>query len=344
MNKTKQTGGLDYFKIIAALLVIAIHTSPLSSLSNEADFVLTGIIARIAVPFFLMVTGCFLLPRYLFDHTADQRPLTGYIKKVLCLYLAAIILYLPLNIYARHFEDVNVLDLFRILLFDGTFYHLWYLPASVMGILLVYLAGRHLPFKAVMGIAVLLYIAGLLGDSYYGLIANVPVISNIYNIFFHIFSYTRNGIFYVPVFLTMGAFLGHSPGQKKQAVTISCFFVFALLMTAEGLILHFFKIQRHDSMYLFLLPCMFFLFRFLLSIKHKKAKKLRTIATYIYLIHPFIIALLHAAARVLRLEAVFAANSILYYITVSVLSCAGSILLERFAAHWRHCHAGIEKR
>ncbi|HBG3891213.1 TPA: hypothetical protein KQC75_003877, partial [Clostridioides difficile] len=51
MMRNKSYAGLDYFRIIAALLIIAIHTSPLLSYSKMADFVLTSIIARIAVPF-----------------------------------------------------------------------------------------------------------------------------------------------------------------------------------------------------------------------------------------------------------------------------------------------------
>ncbi len=53
MIRNKSYAGLDYFRIIVALLIIAIHTSPLLSYSKMADFVLTSIIARIAVPFFL---------------------------------------------------------------------------------------------------------------------------------------------------------------------------------------------------------------------------------------------------------------------------------------------------
>ena len=37
MADTKPLGSLDYFKIIVALLVIAIHTSPLTSFNVEAD-------------------------------------------------------------------------------------------------------------------------------------------------------------------------------------------------------------------------------------------------------------------------------------------------------------------
>lgn len=59
--------GINCFKLLAALFVIMIHTSPLTSVSPEADFVLTRIIARTAVPFFFMVTGFFVLPKALGD-------------------------------------------------------------------------------------------------------------------------------------------------------------------------------------------------------------------------------------------------------------------------------------
>ena len=62
MGTRRSCGGLDIFRMAAALLVIAIHTSPLSSFSPEADFFLTRILARVAVPFFFMVTGQFALP------------------------------------------------------------------------------------------------------------------------------------------------------------------------------------------------------------------------------------------------------------------------------------------
>ena len=39
MNKNYT--GIDYFRFIAALLIIAIHTSPLGSFSETGDFMLT---------------------------------------------------------------------------------------------------------------------------------------------------------------------------------------------------------------------------------------------------------------------------------------------------------------
>ena len=48
----KSFAALDAFRLIAALLVVAIHTSPLASLSPDADFLLTRVAGRLAVPFF----------------------------------------------------------------------------------------------------------------------------------------------------------------------------------------------------------------------------------------------------------------------------------------------------
>ena len=51
---------LDRFRLLAAALVVAIHTSPLATCSALGDFWLTRVLGRVAVPFFLMVSGYFL--------------------------------------------------------------------------------------------------------------------------------------------------------------------------------------------------------------------------------------------------------------------------------------------
>lgn len=82
-----------------------------------------------------------------------------------------------------------------MLLIDGTFYHLWYFPACITGLLLVWLLRRFLPLRAVAAAAGILYLIGLLGDSYYGLTVRIPVLSGAYDAAFQVFSYTRNGFF-----------------------------------------------------------------------------------------------------------------------------------------------------
>ena len=100
MDHRKEYTGIEYFRIVAALLVIAIHTSPLSSVSGTGDFILTRVAARTAVPFFFMTSGYFLISRY----SRDAEKLVRFVKHTMLVYGASIILYLPVNLYNGSFR------------------------------------------------------------------------------------------------------------------------------------------------------------------------------------------------------------------------------------------------
>lgn len=348
----KDSGGLDLFRLAAALLVIAIHTSPLASFNDGADFFLTRILARVAVPFFFMVTGHFILSELFTGRECPKAAgqklfparLQKYLLRLSLLYGAAILLYLPLGIYAGHYEGLTLGKALRMLLFDGTFYHLWYFPACILGILLVWLFSRFLDLKGVTVISVLLYVVGLFGDSYFGLAEKVPLLSTAYNGMFQIFSYTRNGLFLAPVFLVLGVWEGqrhfsfpdtsfpaaNGPGLKSNSFnkTACLFFIVSFCaMTAEAFTLRHFDFQRHDSMYLFLLPVMFFLYRCLLSVPVAPRKALRTAAMWIYLLHPALIVVIRGAAKVLHLTELLVDNSLIHYLAVACLSAAAGFVI-----------------
>ena len=103
---------LDLFRLAAVLLVVMNHTSPLAAVSAMADFWLTRVLARVAVPFFLMTTGYFLSR----NHWAG---VGRQLKKLCLLYGVCILLYLPVNLYAGSFTGPA--DVLRKLLVEGTF-------------------------------------------------------------------------------------------------------------------------------------------------------------------------------------------------------------------------------
>ncbi len=372
MKTPKYYGWLDRFRLVAALLVIAIHTSPLTVFSEDADFFFTRVLARVAVPFFFMLTGHFTLGSLFFSDPAvtpcpphfpkgnrrrapkqgadascglGSRPVSlsmlkqGLVKLCL-LYGLSILLYLPLGIYAGHYKKLTLGGVLKMLLFDGTFYHLWYFPACILGVLLVSLLCRNFNLKCVTIISALLYIIGLFGDSYFGLAEKVPFLHTAYDVMFQIFSYTRNGIFLAPLFLLLGVWAGRlladPVGQKtveKKAAGLPSFPITALClalsfsaMTAEAFLLRHFKLQRHDSMYLFLVPTVFFLYLLLLSLPAAPSCRalpgpaLRTAALWIYILHPAVIVAVRGMAKVLHLTALLVDNSLLHYLTVALLS------------------------
>ena len=339
MRTKPNYGWLDRFRIIAALAVIAIHTSPLATFHEGADFFLTRVLARIAVPFFFMVTGHFVVAGFLpsgkaAPSTKSMVRFRKFLAKTSMLYLFCIILYLPVGIYAGHYKDMSVGVLLRMLFFDGTFYHLWYFPACIMGVALVYLLSRFLSLGAMTAVSAVLYAIGLLGDSYYGLVEKVPALEAFYGFLFQISSYTRNGLFLAPLFLVLGAWMaGAAQGQDGRELSEKRLFLCSLsvlsfaLMTGEAFLLRHFELQRHDSMYLLLVPVMFFLYRFLLCIPAKSDGAFRTVSTWIYVLHPAFIVVVRGIAKPLGLTGLLVDNSLVHYLAVSFLSVAAAFAM-----------------
>lgn len=322
-------------RLAAAFLVVAIHISPFADRSAAADFLLTRVVARLAVPFFFMASGYFTLSRY---DTNGER-LRRFLQKTAALYAAGIALYLPLSVYGGYFSG-SIPDLFRKIVFDGTMYHLWYLPAAMLGMLIARHLMRRLDYPAALAVAAALYLVGLFGDSYYGLAANVPVLGSLYDVLFTAFSYTRNGLFFAPIFLLLGGALA----EKKRTISLPAasagLAVSMLFMTAEALLLRRYDVPRHDSMTIFLLPSSWFLFQILLCFKGRRVRGLRTASMLIYLVHPMMIVLVRGLAKALHLQKLLVEDHLVFYLLVCVLSAAfgfgAAVIRERFGRKKRH--------
>ena len=91
MTEKERNTGIDLMRLIAALMVVAIHTYPLASLSETGDFLVTRVLCRVAVPFFFMVTGYYVLPGCL-KKGKGSRKLAGWFQKTSLLYGAAVLI------------------------------------------------------------------------------------------------------------------------------------------------------------------------------------------------------------------------------------------------------------
>jgi serine/alanine racemase len=230
------------------------------------------------------------------------------------------------------------------LLFDGTFYHLWYLPASILGAFFSWqLLERLKPWQA-LSITVILYTVGLFGDSYYGISQQLPMMDSFYQQLFRFFDYTRNGFFFAPVFFVMGSLLAVNPERKGFRPSFICFMVSLAMMLAEGLLLHSVKLQRHDSMYIMLIPCMYFLFQSLLSLGQNRKPLnpnlpyyLRTISVILYLIHPAVIVVIRGLAKAIHMEQLLVQNSLVHYIMTALLSFGAAWLIS-FLLQYKRSH------
>lgn len=325
MNRHESYLGMDYFRVAAALLIVAIHTSPLTSFSETGDFICTRIIARVAVPFFFMVSGFFLISGY----SCNAEKLVAFIKKTALLYAAAIAIYIPINIYTGYFKMDNLLpNIIKDILFDGTLYHLWYLPASVIGAAIAWYSVKKTSYMKSFIITGVLYIIGLFGDSYYGIAENIPCMKGFYDLIFQVFDYTRNGIFFAPVFFVLGGYIADNKSRLSLKQSIIGFTAGFILMFSEAITLHHFGLQRHDSMYVFLLPVMYCMFSFIIHFKGERRTGLRTVSVIIYIIHPWMIVIVRMFAGMLNMQRILVDNNLIHYTAVCITSVAAGIVIK----------------
>jgi serine/alanine racemase len=329
--------GIEQFRVIAAIMVVAIHCLPLHYLWSEGDTFITLTVFRLAVPFFFMISGYYVFAELALSNSYPARQLIyTFIKKQLRIYLLATLLFLPLALYSHLIRiDLPIGDFFQLLLVDGILYHLWYFPAIITGGLLTMVLLRILSFKKVFWLTVGLYLIGLLGDSWFALIQHTSI-EPFYTAIFRLFAYTRNGLFFTPLFLCLGIWLKNFPRKGRNFDSIF-FFLMVLGLLAESFYVHFFSSPKHDSMYFFLPFVLYFLFPMIQNWQPRMIwKKAGNLSLWLYLLHPYTIAGTHFLSQ----KITFLQNNLLNYFMV-LLGTIGLIYFVVFPIKHRLSHKKI---
>lgn len=327
----KKYYALDIAKFISAFLVVCIHTGPLLDVNREANFVLVQILARLAVPFFFVASGFLFFQKIDFKRESNDyenlHALRHYVGRLLKIYVLWSLLYLPFTYLLWHgaggISVHNFLLYIRDFFFTGSYYHLWFLPALMLAVPIVYgLIFRWGIWKS-LGIGMLLYLLGMAGNVYGDVLSQVPFLKQGFAMYQSIFVTTRNGLFFGPVFIVLGAIFAKRNFYLKnyQAMT-------GLLVSLVALFGECFALRKagfmHDvtSMYLLLVPCMYFFFLLLLRV-HLKPRKvyktLRILSLLIYVSHLMPVTLLLLAAPQM--------HSLLVYGLAMVITLLGSCVL-----------------
>jgi serine/alanine racemase len=211
---------------------------------------------------------------------------------------------------------------------------LWYLPAVMLGVILVWALLRYAGLWVATVASGVLYVVGLLGDSYYGFAESVAFLKSFLDGVFAVSNYTRNGLFFAPLFLLVGVWAARLQKKMARGTALAGFLAFFAVMLAEGLLLHRTGVQRHDSMYIALPFCVFFLFSWLLAVRGESSKILRDASLVIYIIHPLLIVLIRGAAKPLGLTGLMVDNSVVHYLLVCVAAAVAAVLCALVAEHF----------
>lgn len=299
----KKNQGIEQFRVLLAMMVVAIHCLPLLRLWPDGDILITLTLFRIAVPFFFMISGY-----YVFSDLATQNSYPArqrvwhFIKKQLQVYLIATLLFLPLAWYSGMLGLNMPLGTFiQTLLVNGILYHLWYFPAIITGSLLVMGLLVRFSFKQVFFMAIGLYVIGLGGDSWSGLAAQTPLAS-FYSLIFQLLAGTRNGIFFAPLFLLLGVLARRFAQKSASPHRYSYLMISLICLLLESYLLHHFTTPKHDSMYIFLPFVLLFLFPIIQQWQAPMIwKQAGRLSLWLYLLHPYTIAVTHFLSQKLPL-------------------------------------------
>lgn len=205
------------------------------------NFIFSNVVCRIAVPMFAIISS------YLFycDANNDIFKFTNHILRV---YIVWTMIYFPLT-YILSQGDMNWISYFKECVFKGSFSHLWYLPSITVAMALVYLISKKVDDRSVMCISFLLYFIGALGDTYswliYGTAFEEPV-----QFILKIFMTTRNGVFFLPVYVAMGKCIAKYRQRHMNLPLAAVLFSMGLFLL-EGILMS--KKQSMDTNYYFTL-------------------------------------------------------------------------------------------
>lgn len=199
-------------------------------------------------------------------------------------------------------------------LFNGSYYHLWYMVGVIYSMVLISLLCKVKLTRVLLPLAVVCYVVGLLGTSYYGIGSKLPVLNVLFDsgwflsirrIFLMGFPFTALGWI-----ISEGKLKLRISNRQLLIVTI----LMALLFAAEIIAVTVTGMSRTIEITVFLYPLLFLLFRICLAYpfegKSRLASACRDAANLTYFWHPLFI---------LVLQKVFDKGLLLF--TVTTVSC-----------------------
>lgn len=265
---------IDAARFLCALLVVAIHTRPLSTYTELGNFLLDKGICRVAVPFFFVASGYFWAKKPM-----TAKHLGKFLRRVALLYVLWTAVYYPI---VAESQDMN--HYLRRCLLSGSYYHLWYYPAMITAAVLTFCAWKLFasenamtskPSKTanssgnsgwpVIAAAFFFYIVGCMGESYYGLFTGFPGVVKWAEAYFALFWSTRSGLFFGFFFFALGTFLQKRGWRMNRNRAGAALLISLALMFAEIMTLRRLDIAKDYNLYFSLIPATLFLFLWLIG-------------------------------------------------------------------------------
>lgn len=294
IKKTFQA--IDFMKFILAIAIVAIHTHGLQQFYSVAEYwYLERLFLRLGVPFFFIASGFFIGKKISANPSEIKQIVINYIKRL----AVPLFVFQGINIIIRFILDglngqsftMSTILAVRSVLFYP-YGALWYMQASIVAIALLYYFIKNHKVVTALAVGSLLYLVGLLANSYYFLIENTQIV-RIVDMYLKVFVSSRNGVFVGFIFLGIGIWLSKKYAttdfKKFRRCSITAFIISAFLSILEVANLYGNNFADSGDYYIMLLLLAPSLFALLLTVKvttnDNLAKLSRKLSIGLYLLH-----------------------------------------------------------
>ena len=156
----RQFDGFDVLKFVLSIFIVAIHIDPFGG-SWLSPYRYPWL--RLAVPLFFVVSAYLFFSGFdtLTDPSARAAKIKKYCKRSAQLYgFWLVVLFVPTAIlrgdFSKGFPD-GLFNILHGLFFGSTFVASWYITASVIAVLLIYVLSKRLSNRAQLAIALVVY-------------------------------------------------------------------------------------------------------------------------------------------------------------------------------------------
>lgn len=260
MNSTikKDFKGLDFFKFIMAIFVVAIHTHPFEEINDKMFTQVWDLVVTIAVPYFFIASGFLLFSKINKEQDKNFQldKVKQYTIRIIKLYIYWTLIYLPITIWYFVTNDNsffrNTLEFIKgVFILGENFYSwpLWYLLSIIYSLAIIYyLVYKNLSVNKIFIVSICIFIISSLmnlilnSDSSYNLIFILKKIIN------HTFGSGR--LFSGMLYIMIGGLFANNKIRLSKGKWILLFFV--------GIIFQYFELPFISPILFLLIPTLIF--------------------------------------------------------------------------------------
>ncbi len=285
----KNNAAVDYLKLFLALGIVALHTGFL--LNFQSGFYIHAIVFRLGVPFFFLTSGYYLAAK---TKKEDNKTIIDYIKRLIYLYLILSTCYLIINVFRYDsFNPSTLLDGIWFILTGRSQSVMWFVGALITSCIILMHVKDEKKLRVSLITALILYIIGLLFNTYAFLINN-KYFGFLYNFLVQKFSNNSNALFEGYLFVGIGYYINKYRKDYKLKYNIMYLIIGFLVLIGEVILIHkhLDKLVNYEYYlsHIILIPSIFLC---LLKIKlNCNSIFIRKLSSYIYYFHYMFIILL----------------------------------------------------